>query len=474
MRSKGSTRVNRSMALRAALDILRCSHADGAVVAERRRRRLVRLLQVARERSAFYQNLYARVPDEVDNLAQLPFVTKPELMRNFEKVVTDADVKLAEVEAFVADLTKIGEPYLGRYFVCTTSGTTGRPGIFIHDQFAWLIYQLLGVFRGGPMLVRSNASRLLTRSPRIALLAVGGGHFGGAAGFAWRQRTQPRLARLRRMVSVLDPISDQVSALNEFRPSLVAGYPSAVAVLAEEQSAGRLRINPALILLAGEWIAPASRRRIEQAFGCPARNFYGASECFSGAYECSSGWLHVNSDWVILEPVDRNYEPVAAGTPSHTVLLTNLANHIQPLIRYELGDSIVEKPDPCPCGRRLPAIQVEGRKSDVLTLQSATGGVIKILPLALATIVEETPGVSRFQAIQTGPQIVEFRLEVKEYALREHVWTRLTETVRAYLTKQGVDAVELRLSSESPKASPVSGKFQQIRVVPGVEVHNCG
>ena len=29
-----------------------------------------------------------------------------------------------------------------------------------------------------------------------------------------------------------------------------------------------------------------------------------------------------------------------AGVRSHTVLLTNLANLVQPLIRYDLGDSV--------------------------------------------------------------------------------------------------------------------------------------
>ncbi len=425
----------------------------------------MQLLRLARERSPFYRNLYAHLPEEIADPEQLPFVTKPELMENFDDVVTDPAVKRLELEAFLADLTKIGDPYLGKYFVCTTSGTTGHPGIFLHDASAWRIYQLLGAFRGVAMLLGSNLKGLLTRSPRVALLAVGGGHFGGAAGFAWRQRTQPRLARFRRLVTVLDPLSDQVKALNEFRPSILAGYPSAIALLAEEQRAGRLHVDPALIMFAGEWLASPARRRVEETFRCPVRDFYGASECFGIAYECSDGWLHVNSDWVILEPVDLNYQPVPPRTPSHTVLVTNLANRVQPLIRYDLGDSITSKPDPCPCGRRLPAIKVEGRKSDVLTLPSASGHLIKILPLALATIVEETPGLNRFQILQTGDNAIEFRLEVKENVQSERVWHDLAKTVRAYLSAQGVGDVELRHSSELPKPSPVSGKFLQIQVV---------
>ena len=36
--------------------------------------------------------------------------------------------------------------------------------------------------------------------------------------------------------------------------------------------------------------------------------------------------------------------------PSHTVLITNLANWVQPIIRYNLGDSITAISGPCSCG----------------------------------------------------------------------------------------------------------------------------
>ena len=85
---------------------------------------------------------------------------------------------------------------------------------------------------------------------------------------------------------------------------------------------------------------------------------FAASEFQAIAIECEQEWLHVNSDWVILEPVGVDHQPTPLGEPSHTVLLTNLANRVQPLIRYDLGDSVLARPDPCPCGNPLPAIRV--------------------------------------------------------------------------------------------------------------------
>ena len=148
-----------------------------------------------------------------------------------------------------------------------------------------------------------------------------------------------------------------------------------LALLAEERAAGRLRIAPALVWAGGEFLAPGTRVDLERTFDCPVLNEYGASECMSIAFGCREGWLHVNADWVMLEPVDADHRPTPPGETSHTVLLTNLANRIQPVIRYDLGDAVIANPEPCRCGNPLPAIRVEGRREDVITMPAADGRV---------------------------------------------------------------------------------------------------
>jgi phenylacetate-coenzyme A ligase PaaK-like adenylate-forming protein len=113
------------------------------------------------------------------------------------------------------------------------------------------------------------------------------------------------------------------------------------------------------------------------------------------AFSCPHGWLHLNSDWAVLEAVDENLRPTPRGEPSHTVLLTNLANRVQPIIRYDLGDSVLERPDSCPCGSPLPAIRVVGRRDDILRLIGADGRIVRIVPLAISGVVDETPGALR-------------------------------------------------------------------------------
>lgn len=254
-----------------------------------------------------------------------------------------------------------------------------------------------------------------------------------------------------------------MQALNTFQPVVLVGYPSVMQMLAQEQLAGRLHITPMLVSTGGECLAAATRAQIAVAFGCMVRDNYGASEFMHIAFECKYDQLHLNTDWVILEPVDEEYQPMPPGQVSHTALLTNLANRVQPLIRYDLGDSITVNPDPCPCGSPFPAIRVEGRRDDILYMQAAGSTTIPILPMALSTVVEETPGVGCFQVIQTVPATLTVRLEVKVGADSCQVWETTIRRLRDYLLAQGVPSVQLERATDPPRRDRVSGKFRQVR-----------
>jgi phenylacetate-coenzyme A ligase PaaK-like adenylate-forming protein len=189
---------------------------------------------------------------------------------------------------------------------------------------------------------------------------------------------------------------------------------------------------------------------------------YGASEFIYIAFTCSQSCLHPNADWLILEAVDNDYKPVPPGQASRTVLLTNLANRVQPLIRYDLGDSITVSPVPCPCGSPLPAIRVEGRRDETLSFQTPEGEQVQVLPMVLITLIEDTPGVHRFQVIQTGPAVLSIRLEAVPGSDGGQVWDRVARRLQDYLATQGLSFVAVRQSLEPPHCNPISGKFRQV------------
>jgi phenylacetate-coenzyme A ligase PaaK-like adenylate-forming protein len=162
-----------------------------------------------------------------------------------------------------------------------------------------------------------------------------------------------------------------------------------------------------------------------------------------------------------VEPVDEHYQPVPAGQLSHTVLVTNLANRVQPLIRYNLGDRVQMAAAPCACGSPFPAIRVEGRSGDLLTFAAAGGGEVTVLPLALGTVVEETPGVRRFQAIRTGMRQLTVRLELWPESTTAAVRAAAAERLGAFFAAQGAGGVEVRFADEPPRPDR-SGKFREV------------
>jgi phenylacetate-coenzyme A ligase PaaK-like adenylate-forming protein len=143
------------------------------------------------------------------------------------------------------------------------------------------------------------------------------------------------------------------------------------------------------------------------------RNSYGASEFMSIAWECDQHRLHVNADWVILEPVDEQGQPMPFEEFSCTTLLTNLANLVQPLIRYDLGDRVKLHREACACGCTLPVIEVEGRQDDALVMAGRDGQPVTLLPLALTTVLEDQAGVFDFHVRQRDDRTLVLRLPMQ-------------------------------------------------------------
>jgi putative adenylate-forming enzyme len=435
-----------------------------AAIDAARAERLASLLAFVREHSPHYRDRWRPVPRNAP-LEAYPVVTKRELMTDFDRWVTDPQLTREGIEAFLGDRQHIGERHLGRYAVWKSSGSSGEPGIFVQDDAALAVYDaLIGVQLGTAGLGGRYASGVFGGGGKAALITARDDHYASIVSWERLRRASPWLST--NSFSVLDPLPELVESLNAYQPAFVASYPTMLGLLAEERSAGRLAIAPSLLWAGGECMTVATRKAIETAFGCPVVNEYGASEALSIAYACSEGVLHVNADWIVLEPVDRNHEPTAPGETSHTVLLTNLANRVQPIVRYDLGDSVTPKVGPCACASPLPAIEVEGRRDDIVSLTAADGRVVRLLPLALSTVVEEAAGLHRFQILQIAADRLALRLDPDEAADPRAAWAAASAGLRAYLARQSLANVTVVLEHHLPaRSDPRSGKLRQVCVV---------
>lgn len=385
--------------LRLILDSRRALRGGAEAVATRQRARLADMVAHARANSPYYGELYRDLPDRVESAEQLPVTDKKTLMARFDDWCADRDVTLEAAEAVVDDPERLGERFLGKYTLATTSGTTGRRGIFLTDDRTMAVVTAMMLRWMGDWLSPADILKIIARRGRLAMVMATGGHFASAVAAArlkkWRGKRVEAL-------SANMPMAELVARLNRFQPALLAPYASMAAMLADEQEAGRLHIDPVLLALSAEGLPQPEYGRIARVFGAKVGNSYAASECMFLSCMCSEGWLHVNSDWVAFEPVDADYRPVAPGEHSHTILISNLANRVQPILRYDLGDSVLQRPDPCPCGNPLPAIRVQGRAADVLTFRRS-GGDVRLPPLALSQPIEAVRGITLFQLAQSEP-----------------------------------------------------------------------
>lgn len=453
--------------LRLLRDIRRAGRETPSETALRRQARLTRLIDFARKHSVYYRKLYATIPEDIRDLRTLPHVTKYDLMANFDEWTTDPAVTRKSAEAFVADTSLIGRLYLDRYLAFATSGTTGWPAVFLQDREAVAVYLALMLVRRLPTLIASGSlPRFLGNRARTATIIATGGHFTSSVVEAFVRYRFPRLSGGNRTFSLMDPLPALVRALNDFQPAVIGSYPTALAVLAGEQAAGRLRIRPALLLSGAERLSQSVGERIAASFRCPLRDTYAATEFMGIAFDCRHGRMHVNADWLILEPVDAAFRPVSPGEASHSSLLTNLANRVQPLIRYDLGDSVAVDPAPCPCGSRLPAIRVEGRRDEILSFETPEGETRRLLPMVLATVIEETPGVGSYQVVRRGPGLLSLRIGEAPSFDRRRVCDDAARRLRDYLSRQGLRSVEIEIRDERPRRSPTGGKLRQFLAEP--------
>jgi phenylacetate-coenzyme A ligase PaaK-like adenylate-forming protein len=173
--------------------------------------------------------------------------------------------------------------------------------------------------------------------------------------------------------------------------------------LAEEQQAGRLRLSPQMLVTIAELRTPEMTRRLQEAFGVHPFDAYGCTEGLWGT-ECEHHQgIHLFEDATLVENVDPDGQAVPTGEPGARLLVTNLYNQVQPLLRLEVTDLVTLDPDPCRCGRSLiRARAIHGRSDDILSLPARDGGRVAVHPLHFALLTRD-PQVREFQVVQDGP-----------------------------------------------------------------------
>jgi putative adenylate-forming enzyme len=356
---------------------------------------LSQLRKWAAERSPFYRRFHAGY--ESRPLEELPVLPKAQLMESFDELVTDGQVRLADVREFLARLEDY-RLFQDRYWVARTSGSTGAPGVFLWGRAEWTT--VVASYARAQEWAGVDAN--LMRRTRIGVVS---------SRIPWHQSALVGMSVDSAFVPVqrfdaTAPLAEIVEGLNAWQPENLICYASMGRILAEEQLAGRLRLSPRAVMCSSEVLTPESRARIRSAFGVEPFNVYAATEPAGVAAECERHRLHLFEDLVITEVVDDRNRPVPAGEVGAKVLVTVLFSRTQPLIRYEMSDTICLSDTRCECGRELGLVdRIEGRTEDVLVLPSAGGTTVSIHPNVFHGVLEPLP-VTQWQVEQRPGAII--------------------------------------------------------------------
>ena len=253
-------------------------------------------------------------------------------------------------------------------------------------------------------------------------------------------------------ISVLEPIDVIVGKLNAFQPETMAGYPSVMVQLAVEQLQGRLHIRLQHLATSAEMLSDENYRLLREAFQCPVANNYCMTEGGEIAMTRNCPHLHINDDWIIVEPIDREGRIITDPDQwSDSILVTDLSNYVQPIIRYRVGDVVRVRPSGDDCSP-LPILQIQGRTFGSYTVCGRTFNFV-----GLYSKTEVWPNLLRFQFVQTDGSTIQLRGVCKTSPAE--VLAPLCDHLKAFLTQQGCPDARFTWSAEPLIPNPRGGKI---------------
>jgi phenylacetate-CoA ligase len=317
----------------------------------------------------------ARVRTLAD-LASLPFTTKDELKANQAARPPWGDV--------------LAVPFAEVLRVHMTSATTGRPLAFLDTADDW---------RG---FYHSYARSLYAYGVRPADMVMAAFSYGPWIGYWAGFYAAQDLGCLVFPVGGLTT-DQRLDALLAYPITVLGCTPSYALFLAETAAKKGVDLAKQTKLRitwhTGEPGAsiPATKAKIEAAFGAQAYDLPGLTEIAAWGFECDAraGLTHVHEDYCYPEVLDERDRPVGPGGRGELVF-TSLYRKAMPLLRYRTRDVVQLADRGCPCGRTLVAFEggVLARLDDMKKIR----GII-VYPRRIEELVRPHVGVDEYQIV---------------------------------------------------------------------------
>lgn len=349
---------------------------DREAIWQRQLRKLQQLLAQVLKANPFYRRKLAeagvKCPEDVrtpEDYRQLPLTTKEEL---------SADQR--SHPPFGTNLTFPQERYTR---IHRTSGTTAEPLLWLDTAESWTWWGRCwaAVYRGAGV----------TSADRIFFAFS----FGPFIGF-WSGHEGARLIGAMSIPGGGMSSLERLKAVLFHQATVLVSTPTYALHLAEVAAKEEIDLVNSSIratVHAGEPGAslPATKRRIQTAWGARCYDHVGATEVGAWGFECQAqAGVHLNEGEFICEVIDpETGRPAGEGE----LVITNLGRPCMPVIRYRTRDRVRLQADRCPCGRTFRSLEggVIGRVDDLLIIRG-----VNVYPTAVENIVRQFPEVGEF------------------------------------------------------------------------------
>lgn len=380
-------------------------HCSEAEIDEIRKPQLVGLIEHACRNSRFWKERF-----DAAGIHQLIAAGHPIAPARWSEhwlrlpVLTRADVQELGEALVIRDLPK------GHGHICevVTSGSSGRPVRISRstlDHLYWQAFQLRShVWRdhdfSGTFLSILRDEQRPPACQGVHMRKMG--DWGAPVSTVWP--TGPSV-----LLDYRASIADLIAAIRETSPDYLCTFPSLLLEIlrvARDENIAMPKVRE--VITVSEACPPELQGLCLNVLGAKMSSTYSAAECGGIATQCIEGNYHTQSERVIVEILDDDGRPSAAGTTGR-VILTPLQNFAMPLFRYEIGDLATVGSGPCGCGRKLPVIAaIPGRARDLLMLPS---GELRP-PYYGHNAVMGVRSIRQHQVVQTSPTMICLRLVV--------------------------------------------------------------
>ena len=219
-------------------------------------------------------------------------------------------------------------------------------------------------------------------------------------------------------------MEQHLESFKKIRPRAIRGYGSSLVIFARYiKETGYKPSGIKVVLTTGEVLMPNYRKELEEVFGAPVFDAYGAGDGGIVSHECSchSG-LHITEELCVIEITDKEGVVLPDGETGF-VTTTDLENYAFPFIRYHVGDMSYIKKEACPCGRHTRQFgEVMGRAGKLLYNKQGVPISPTMLPIMLYPNLDyhcvesqkEYNKIDRFQIRQDANGDIQILLKMKE------------------------------------------------------------